>query len=280
MGMYYARLDGEAEEVAVAIDEHYLPRFAGDRLPTVPAGMAVSIADRLDTIAGIFAIGQKPTGTRDPFGLRRAALGLLRLQIERRLDLDLVQLIDKVAESLPVAGGEGWQAQVYDYIMERLRAYYLEAADTAITAEMFDAVLANRPASPLDFDVRIHALETFLRLEDAQSLAAANKRIANILKKADGGSGVVASELLQDPAEKTLFEQVLAMERSTAPLIGRREYADALTKLAGLRPAVDRFFDAVMVMADDAAIRDNRLALLARLRKLFLHVADLSRLPG
>lgn len=280
MGMYYARMDGEAEEVALAIDEHYLPRFAGDRLPTAPAGMAVALADRIDTLTGIFAIGQKPTGTRDPFGLRRAALGLLRLQIEHRLDLDLVHLIDQAAESLPVAGGEGWRAQVYDYIMERLRAYYLEAADTALTAEMFDAVLANRPASPLDFDARLRALQEFLTLADAPSLAAANKRIANILKKAESSAAVVNAELLEHAAERTLFDQVLAMERSTAPLISRREYAAALGRLSTLRVPVDRFFEAVMVMADDAAIRENRLALLARLRKLFLHIADLSRLPG
>ncbi len=282
MGMYYARLDGEAEEVAVAIDEHYLPRFAGDRLPATQTGMAVALADRIDTIASIFAIGQKPTGTRDPFGLRRAALGVLRLQIERRLDLDLVQLIDQVAESLPVSGEAAWRAAVYDYIMERLRAYYLEdpATQGLITAEMFDAVIANRPASPLDFDLRIRALGEFLKLEDAPSLAAANKRIANILKKGEGGSGVVDAALLQEPAEKALFERVLAMERSTSPLITRREYTAALSKLAGLRPTVDQFFDAVMVMADDPAVRNSRLALLARLRKLFLHVADLSRLPG
>lgn len=282
MGMYYARLDGEAEEAAVAIAEHYLPRFAGDRLPGTRTGMAVALADRIDTIAGIFAIGQRPSGTRDPFGLRRAALGVLRLQIEHRLDLDLVQLIDQVAESLPVQGEAGWRMAVYDYVMERLRAYYLEDAATGglFTAEMFDAVLANRPASPLDFDLRIRALGEFLKLDDAPSLAAANKRIANILKKAEAGSGVVAADLLHEPAEKALFEQVLAMERSTAPLVSRREYAAALSKLAGLRPAVDQFFDAVMVMADDPAVRNNRLALLARLRKLFLHVADLSRLPG
>ncbi len=247
-----------------------------------PTGMAVAIADRIDTITGIFAIGQKPTGTRDPFGLRRAALGVLRLLIEKRLDLDLLQLIDQAADSLPAAGEGEWRAGVYDYIMERLRAYYLEEGSSeAITAEMFDAVLANRPGSPLDFDARIRALQQFLRLNDAPSLAAANKRIANILRKSDSaGTGVVSSELLTEPAEKDLFDQVLAMERATAPLVSRREYAPALSKLAGLRAAVDGFFDAVMVMADDQAVRENRLALLARLRKLFLHVADLSRLPG
>jgi glycyl-tRNA synthetase beta chain len=145
---------------------------------------------------------------------------------------------------------------------------------------MFDAVLANRPASPLDFDARLRALQDFLTLADAPSLAAANKRIANILKKADGGSAVVNAELLEDAAEKALFDQVLAMERSIAPLISRREYAAALARLGTLRPSVDLFFEAVMVMAEEATVRENRLALLARLRKLFLHVADLSRLPG
>ena len=282
MGMYYARHDREADEVALAISEHYLPRFAGDVLPSSPAGMAVAVADRLDTIAGIFAIGQKPTGTRDPFGLRRAALGVLRLTIEKRLDVDLRQLIDQVADSLPTAGEGEWRSAVYDYIMERLRAYYLEEGlSGSITTEMFDAVLANQPGSPLDFDARIRALKEFLVLPDAPGLAAANKRIANILRKTDGGdSGAVSAELLTEPAEKELFEQVLAMERVTAPLISRREYASALSKLAGLRPAVDAFFAAVMVMAEDQAVRDNRLALLARLRKLFLHIADLSRLPG
>jgi glycyl-tRNA synthetase beta chain len=282
MGQYYARHDREPEEVAIAVAEHYLPKFAGDGLPASQAGLAVAIADRIDTVTGIFAIGQKPSGTRDPFGLRRAALGVLRLLIEKRLDLDLLQLIDQAADSLPTAGEGEWRAGVYDYIMERLRAYYLEegAAET-ITAEMFDAVLANRPGSPLDFDARIRALQQFLKLDDAPSLAAANKRIANILRKSEGsGTGVVNSELLTEPAERALFDRVVAMERATAPLIGRREYTPALSKLAGLRSLVDGFFDAVMVMADDQAVRENRLALLARLRKLFLHVADLSRLPG
>jgi glycyl-tRNA synthetase beta chain len=282
MGQYYARHDGEAAEVASAVAEHYLPKFAGDALPVTPAGMAVAVADRVDTITGIFAIGQKPSGTRDPFGLRRAALGVLRLMIENRLDLDLLQLIDQAADSLPVAGEGEWRSGVYDYIMERLRAYYLEdASGQGFSPEMFDAVLANRPGSPLDFDARIRALQQFLGLEGAASLAAANKRIANILRKAEGSAvGVVNSDLLAEPAEKALFDQVLAMERATAPLVARREYTQALSKLAGLRSTVDGFFDAVMVMADDQAVRDNRLALLARLRKLFLHVADLSRLPG
>lgn len=283
MGRDYAQHDGEPDEVATAIAEHYLPRFAGDRLPESAAGMAVAIADRLDTIAGIFAIGQKPTGTRDPFGLRRAALGVLRLVIERRLDLDLSQLIRQVAESLPISGDVSWQAAVYDYIMERLRAYYLEdsANSAAITAEMFDAVLANRPGSPLDFDARIRALEVFLQHDDAASLASANKRIANILRKVqDSGFGAVNADLLTEPAEKALFAQVLGMEQAISPLIARREYTPALAKLAGLRSTVDQFFDTVMVMTEDTRIRENRLALLARLRKLFLHVADLSRLPG
>lgn len=282
MGKYYAGHDGETAEVATAIEEHYRPRYAGDNLPQTRAGMAVAIADRMDTIAGIFALGQKPTGTRDPFGLRRAALGVLRICIEQRLDLDLNHIVDWLADSLPGTGPE-WRASIYDYIMERLRAYYLE--DTAngqtVTTEMFDAVLTNKPGSPLDFDARILALAAFLQLPDAQSLAAANKRIANILRKSDvTATHTVDSQLLTDPAERALFDQVVALERLTLPMLAKREYGDALTKLATLRPSVDRFFDAVMVMAEDPAVRNNRLALLARLRKLFLHTADLSRLPG
>ncbi len=282
MGRYYARHDGEPAEVAEAIREQYLPRYAGDELPTTRTGMAVSIADKLDTIAGIYATGQKPTGTRDPFGLRRAALGLLRISIERRLDLDLQQLIDQALAALPFQALPDSARGVYDYVIERLRAYYLEGgAGIAVTAEMFDAVLAMRPASPLDFDARLRALAAFLELPDAQSLAAANKRIVNILRKATGPVPAEVNEnLLLDPAEQILAEQVRAMERLVEPRYAAREYTEALRTLAALRPAVDQFFDSVMVMAEDAAVRANRLALLARMQSLFMHAADLSRLPG
>jgi glycyl-tRNA synthetase beta chain len=282
MGRYYARHDGEPGEVAEALREQYLPRFAGDELPATHTGMAVAIADKLDTIAGIYATGQKPTGTRDPFGLRRAALGLLRIAIERRLDLDLQQLIGQASAALPFEPPAGTADAVYDYVIERLRAYYVEGgAGLAVTPEMFDAVLATRPASPLDFDARLRALVEFLALPDAASLAAANKRIANLLRKVSEpvGEQVDPAQLL-DPAEQVLAEQVVAIGREVEPRFAARDYTTALRQLAALRKAVDDFFDSVMVMTDDAALRANRLALLNRMRGLFMRAADLSRLPG
>jgi glycyl-tRNA synthetase beta chain len=297
MGRYYAQHDGEPAEVAEALREQYLPRFAGDELPGTRTGMALSIADRLDTIAGIYATGQKPSGTRDPFGLRRAALGLLRTTIERGLDLDLQRLIAQAVEAArtdmaTVAAGQGkavpptdveaLRNEVYDYVIERLRAYYVEGgAGIVVTAEMFDAVLATRPASPLDFDARLRALVQFLQLPDAASLASANKRIANILRKVSEPVGDVVDEArLIDPAEQILAEQVIAIARDVEPRFAARDYTQALQKLAALRQAVDAFFDSVMVMADDPALRSNRLALLNRMRGLFMRAADLSRLPG
>jgi len=282
MGRYYALNDGEHAEVCEALREQYLPRFAGDELPATKTGMAVAIADKLDTIAGIYATGQKPTGTRDPFGLRRAALGLLRTSIERRLDLDLQSLIGQALAALPFAAPENSARDVYDYVIERLRAYYVEGgAGFDVTAEMFDAVLATRPASPLDFDARLRALVAFLRLPEAQALAAANKRIANILRKAAGPVGErIDANRLVDPAEQILGEQVEAIARQVEPMFAARDYTEALKSLAVLRNAVDAFFESVMVMADDAALRANRLALLKRMQGLFMHAADLSRLPG
>jgi glycyl-tRNA synthetase beta chain len=282
MGRYYARHDGEPAEVCEALDEQYRPRFAGDQLPATRTGMALAIADKLDTLAGIFAIGQKPTGTRDPFGLRRAALGVLRIVLERRLDLELPPLLAAAIAQLPVAAPAGTADELYDYMIERLRAYYLDGeAGFAITPEMFDAVVATRPSSPLDFDARLRALAEFQRLPDAPSLAAANKRIGNILRKAGGEAPAqVDDRLLADPAERLLGEQVLAMARVVEPKFAARHYTEALTALAALRPAIDGFFDSVMVMAEDPALRANRLALLKSIQGLFLHAADLSRLPG
>ena len=297
MGRYYAQHDGEYAEVAEALREQYLPRFAGDELPRTRTGMALSIADRLDTIAGIYATGQKPSGTRDPFGVRRAALGLLRTSIERALDLDLRELIGRAVaaaradmatvvaaqgKALPPADAAALCDEVYDYVVERLRAYYVEGgAGLDVSAGMFDAVLATRPVSPLDFDARLRALVRFLQLPDAASLAAANKRIANILRKAAEPVGEsVDAEHLVDPAEQILAEQVTAIAREVEPRFAARDYAPALQQLAALRPAVDAFFDSVMVMAEDATLRTNRLALLKRMRGLFMRAADLSRLPG
>jgi glycyl-tRNA synthetase beta chain len=281
MGRYYALADGQSDAIAEAIREHYLPRGAGDELPATQIGIALALADKIDTIAGVFAIDQKPTGAKDPFGVRRAAIGILRIAIERSLSIDLTALIDQAVKLQPVNASPKVPSEIYDYIIERLRSYCLEDDKLGITTEMFDAVLANRPSAPLDFDRRIKALRDFLKLNDAQSLAAANKRISNILRKSGQQSfGNVNAELLRDPAEQILSEQVAAMEKVTEPLFEAREYAQVFAKLASLRLAVDAFFDGVMVMTDDSALRANRLALLAQLRNLFLRVADLSRLPG
>jgi glycyl-tRNA synthetase beta chain len=282
MGRYYAEHDGENAEVSAALEEQYWPRFAGDRVPEGRTGIAVSLADKLDTLAGIFAIGQKPTGTRDPFGLRRAALGILRTILERQLELDLRQLMEAAAAAQPVEKKDGVAEEVWNYVMERLRSSYLENdPDRGITTEMFDAVLASRTQSVTDIDLRLRALQHFLKLPEAESLAAANKRIANILRKAPADiTGAVDTSRLQDGAERQLFEHVISMERAVNPLFARREYAQALSQLASLREDVDRFFDSVMVMAEDAEVRTNRLGLLLRLRALFLQFADLSRLPG
>ena len=286
MGGYYARADGEAPEVATAIREHYLPRGAGDALPSTDTGVAVSVADKLDTLAGIFAIGQKPTGAKDPFGLRRAAIGILRTLIEKRIDVDLRGLIERAVALQPVQS-EKVADEIYEYVMERLRAYYLEGtapttnAQRAITTEMFDAVLATQPRSPLDFDARLHALSAFLQMPEATSLTAANKRIANILRKSDNvASTEVDIEALRENAEIRLFDAVRGLRESVSAATARREYTAALGQLAQLRPAVDGFFDQVMVNAEDPKLRANRLALLAGLRGLFGGVADLSRLPG
>jgi glycyl-tRNA synthetase beta chain len=280
MGAYYAAADGEPQAVAAAIGEHYLPRGAGDALPETGPGTAVALADRLDTLAGIFAIGQKPTGTRDPFGLRRAAIGVLRILIEKRIDLDLRSLIDAAVALQPVASTTAAD-EVYGYVMERLRAYYLEQPGTRYTTEMIDAVLATAPRSPLDFDARLAALAGFLARPEAASLAAANKRIANILKKADGFTpGTVATATLHEPAEKQLHAALAKLRDGVQTAVAKRDYVEALSALAGLRGDVDAFFDAVMVNDPDEALRANRLSLLAELRALFGGVADLSRLPG
>jgi glycyl-tRNA synthetase beta chain len=284
MGRYYALADGEPIEVATAIDEHYLPRGAGGSLPTTGAGVAVALADKLDTLAGIFSIGQKPSGTKDPFGLRRAAIGTLRILTEKKLDLDLRALVARACALQPVqsanAAGELW-----DYLVERLRVYFLDSGSTGgvagVTTEMFDAVRASSPVSPLDFAARLVALAKFLGIPDAASLTAANKRISNILKKAETGTtGTVDVSALIEPAEKALHEALAGIVVEVERALARRDYNAALTRLATLREAVDGFFDDVMVNAEDAALRRNRLALLAQLRHHFTRIADLSLLPG
>ena len=279
MGGHYARADGEPIEIATAIREHYQPRGAGDEVPATPTGIAVAIADKLDTLTGIFAIGQKPSGTKDPFGLRRAALGVVRTLVERGLEIDLKALVEKAAALQPVHSGNVAD-EVYDYVMERLRAYYLER-QASVTTEMFDAVLAARPRSPVDFDARLKALGAFLALPEAASLTAANKRIANILRKAEGKiPEQVVVEAMKEPAEVKLYDALRVQQDVVANATAQREYTAALGHLAQLRPVVDSFFEQVMVMDENPAVRGNRLALLDQLGRLFGGVADLSRLPG
>ena len=273
IGRYLAELDGEPGDVAQAIEEQYLPRFAGDTLPETKSGQALAIADKLDTVAGIFAIGQKPTGDKDPFALRRAALGLMRTLVERGLDLDLVELVRQAFAAQPVKG-KAQESEVYEFLLERLRAYYLESG---IRADVFEAVRARKPARPLDFQRRLQAVNAFLALPEAASLAAANKRIANILRQAGGkGAGAVDTSLFRDAEEQTLHGKILQLQADVQPLIAGGDYSGALMRLAALRGPVDAFFEKVLVMAEDPAVKANRLALLASLSALFLHTADLS----
>jgi len=280
MGRYYATADGEPDSVANAIGEQYQPRFAGDELPATVDGQLLAVADKLDTLAGVFTLGKKPSGNRDPFGLRRAALGIVRILIECGLDVDLKALIKRAVKAQPKGeyDSDDIESDLYSFISDRLRRYFLDR-DTGLATETFDAVLVRQPASLLDFDRRLAAVQTFARLEQAESLAAANKRIANILRKAgnpDGGR--IDKKLLQEEAEIALNNAVKNAADKVKPLLKVRNYAEALNELAGLREPVDRFFDDVMVMTDDDGVRNNRLALLSELRALFLDVADVSRL--
>jgi glycyl-tRNA synthetase beta chain len=278
MGRYYAEAQGEPEELALAIEEHYRPRYAGDSLPTTKTGQAVALADKLDTLVGIFAIEQRPTGAKDPFGLRRAALGLLRILLEGRLDLDLFELIGEAAAAQPVHR-DGVANEVYDFIADRLRGLLLEEPGT--TPEMLDAVFANRPRSPLDAVTRLQALKEFLLLPEAGVLAAINKRIANILKKAApaADAAVNADELTED-AERQLHKVLTELRVPVQDATAQRRYAMGLKALVALRAPVDDFFERIMVMDEDIGRRNNRLALLRDVQRLLGGVADLSRLPG
>ncbi|MCG3726717.1 glycine--tRNA ligase subunit beta [Vibrio cincinnatiensis] len=276
MGMHYARHDGEAEEVAVALNEQYMPRFAGDELPKNGVSAAVAIADKLDTIVGIFGIGQAPKGS-DPFALRRASLGVLRIIVEYGYQLDLVDLVAK-AKSL--FGDRLTNAQVeqdvVEFMLGRFRAWY---QDEGFSVDIIQAVLARHPTKPADFDQRVKAVSHFRELEAAEALAAANKRVGNILAKFDGElSTEIDLVLLQEPAEKTLAERVEVMSEALEPAFASGNYQQALNKLSELREPVDAFFDNVMVMADDEALKKNRLTLLNNLRNLFLQIADISLL--
>ncbi|MCO7200298.1 glycine--tRNA ligase subunit beta [Pseudoalteromonas sp. OANN1] len=279
MGMHYARIDGEAEEVALAQNEQYMPRFAGDNLPSNPISFAVALADKFDTLVGIFGIGQTPKGDKDPFALRRAAIGALRIMVEKELPLDIQ---DIVAKAMTLFGDKLSNANVADEVVEfmlgRFRAWY---QDEGISVDVIQAVLARRPTSPVDFDRRVKAVSHFRTLAEAEALAAANKRVNNILAKNNVASeAAVESSLLQEEAEQTLAAQVAALTAELAPVYAEGDYQTALTRLASLREAVDNFFDNVMVMADDEAVKANRLALLGQLSKLFLNTADISVLQN
>ncbi|HTB88758.1 MAG TPA: glycine--tRNA ligase subunit beta [Steroidobacteraceae bacterium] len=278
MGRYYAEAEGRPPEVSVAIEEHYRPRYAGDALPSTRIGQALSLADKIDTLVGIFAIEQRPTGTKDPFGLRRAALGVLRILLEGKLDLDLLDVLTASAAAQPLKRA-GVADEVYDFIAERLRGLLLEEPGT--TSEMLDAVLANRPRSPLDVLTRLAALKEFLLLPDAVVLAGINKRIANILKKTQVSQDwVVDPGALGEEAERGLHHALTNLRDPVLDATRQRRYADSLQALVGLRAPVNEFFDRVMVMDENAAKRNNRLALLRDVLILLGGVADLSRLPG
>jgi len=278
MGRYYAEQDGEPAEVAQALEEQYLPRFASDAIPQSLTGQALALADRLDTLVGIFGIGQRPTGAKDPFALRRASIGVLNILVKGELNLDLRELLQITADqhqNLPKA--DGLVEDVLIYMLDRFRAW---GQEEGISAEMYLAVRARPVTKPLDFARRLRAVKAFAQREEAAALAAANKRVSNILSKQEhDGSTQVEASLLQEAAEKALFEAVTASQQQVAPLFAAGDYQQALDALATLREPIDAFFDQVMVMADDDAIRRNRLALLASLQALFLEVADISQLP-
>ena len=277
MGRYQALRDGEPEALAWALEEFYLPRHAGDRLPERPASLALALADKADTLVGIFGIGQRPTGDKDPFALRRTALGLLRILSERSLTIEIKPLLEKAREGLADRLTEpGVVDEVHVFLMERLRGLL---ADQGVPPQLFEAVVRVAPATLPDFLARVQAVQAFLDLPEAEALAAANKRIRNILRKAEEPVGEsVDDSRLVEPAEQALHQAIEAARSEVEPLVSSGDYAAALRRLAALREPVDRFFDEVMVMAEDPALRANRLALLGQLYSLFRRVADISRL--
>ena len=277
-GRYYAQRAGEPAEVSLAIDEAYQPRFAGDDIALSGTGKVLAIAERLDTLAGGFAAGLKPTGNKDPFALRRNALGLARTIIESGFDLDLKALLAKANEALAARNVQAGASELYDFILDRLRGYY---TDKGVPTSHFNAVAELKPKSLYDFDRRIDAIGTFAQLPEAAALAAANKRIGNILKKVEGEiANIEDHTLLREPAELALAEAVEAVHGETGHALAHGDYADVLVHLARLRPQVDAFFDNVMVNVDDIAIRNNRLALLKRLADRLGSVAAIEHLSA
>lgn len=277
MGMHYARHDGESEDVALALKEQYQPRFAGDDLPSTDVSAALAIAEKMDTLAGIFGIGQHPKGDKDPFALRRAALGVLRIIVEKGYQLDLVEMTE---EAVRLYGDKLTNKNVVDDVVEfmlgRFRSWYQELGYSIDTIQ---AVLARRPTAPTDFDARVKAVSHFRTLEDAAALAAANKRVSNILSKSNEKlSDKVLASVLKAPEEVKLATHLVVLQEKLEPMFAERNYQEALVELASLREVVDAFFVGVMVMDEDEAVRVNRLTLLSQLRELFLKVADISLL--
>jgi glycyl-tRNA synthetase beta chain len=295
MGGYYARHDGLSEDIAFAIEDHYKPRFAGDALPRNAVGTVVALADKLETLVGMFGIGNLPTGDKDPFALRRHALGVVRMLVEQELPLELPSLLQSAFEdaqwgaalkSIEDAGGmanstiylnDGAAVLLTDFIYDRLAGSLREQG---YSAQAIDAVLALRPARLADVSKRLHAVRTFASLPEAPALAAANKRIGNILKKSEGVGGSVNAGLLKEPAEKALFDAMQATVPGADARFEAGDFTASLQALAALRAPVDAFFDGVMVNADDPALKANRLALLQQLHRAMNRVADLSRLAA
>ncbi|WP_278356467.1 glycine--tRNA ligase subunit beta, partial [Idiomarina abyssalis] len=277
MGKHYALNDGESETIAQAIEQHYWPRFSGDELPQTKEACAVALADKLDTLVGIFGIGQVPKGDRDPFALRRAALGLLRTLVERDLALDLNELLAASVEGFgDKLSNKTVAADVFEFLLGRFRPWY---QDQGISVDVIQSVLARSPSKPTDFDQRVKAVQSFKSLDSAESLAAANKRVGNILAKSkEEISGKVDESVLQEESETALYRLVTQTESAIKPLIANGDYSDALTQLSELKEPVDAFFEHVMVNAEDDTVRVNRLNLLFRLRQLFLEIADISLL--
>ena len=278
MGFYYALHDGEPEELAQALNEQYMPRFSGDSLPNSKTGIALALADKLDSIVGIFGIGQPPTGSKDPFALRRSAIGVLRIIVEKELDLDLLYCIEQAVSGFEKANlAQNTADEVFEFMLERFKAWFM---DKEITVEEFQSVFVVRPTRPLDFHLRILAVRNFNLLPESASLAEANKRVSNLLAKQNFNAEdtAVKEELLQEPAEKALHRELVDKILEVAPLLEKGLYKEGLQTLASLKISVDTFFDEVLVVCEDASLRENRLALLQQLRDLFLQTADISHL--
>ena len=278
MGFYYALHDGEPEELAQALNEQYMPRFSGDSLPNSKTGIALALADKLDSIVGIFGIGQPPTGSKDPFALRRSAIGVLRIIVEKELNLDLLYCIEQAVSGFEEANlAQNTADEVFEFMLERFKAWFM---DKEITVEEFQSVFVVRPTRPLDFHLRILAVHNFNLLPESASLAEANKRVSNLLAKQNFNAEdtAVKEELLQEPAEKALHRELVDKILEVAPLLEKGLYKEGLQTLASLKISVDTFFDEVLVVCEDASLRENRLALLQQLRDLFLQTADISHL--